>query len=248
MPSPTWSTVPTSARSVSTAKSSMRCLRMVVISSGRSFKTTPYSKGGGSTGAGNSLLRRKYERERPQLAALAPAAGAQPELLRQRLLMRCGLRSVYVFVDEHFFALHVKGFGFSVANGETVFTNPAQSATSPVPHVIVAFTTPVSGVAPCLSKPARRSFTRLHVHFVSKRRREVVVLNRPRAHAAGLGDRRADRREEDHGEELVRLDLPVAPDRHLDVLRPLARSELQRALRARRSPRPPAPSRSACDS
>ncbi len=50
-------------------------------------------------------------------------------------------RSVNVFVDEHFFARHVKGVGFSVANRETAFTNPAQSATLPVAHVIVAFTT-----------------------------------------------------------------------------------------------------------
>src|SRR3954447_239090 len=37
MPSPTCSTVPTSARSVSTSKSAIRCLRIEVISSGRSF-------------------------------------------------------------------------------------------------------------------------------------------------------------------------------------------------------------------
>src|SRR5262245_15421772 len=37
MPSPTWSTLPTSARSVSTSYSSIRCLRIEVISSGRSF-------------------------------------------------------------------------------------------------------------------------------------------------------------------------------------------------------------------
>src|SRR5215471_10073535 len=41
MPSPTWRTVPTSARSVSTEYSSIRCLRIEVISSGRSFKATP---------------------------------------------------------------------------------------------------------------------------------------------------------------------------------------------------------------
>src|SRR3954449_4283803 len=41
MPSPTCSTVPTSDRLVSTSKSSMRCLRMDVISSGLSFKATP---------------------------------------------------------------------------------------------------------------------------------------------------------------------------------------------------------------
>src|SRR5437016_14602741 len=37
MPSPTWSTLPTSARSVSTSYSSIRCLRIEVISSGLSF-------------------------------------------------------------------------------------------------------------------------------------------------------------------------------------------------------------------
>src|SRR5437764_5263844 len=38
MPSPSWSTVPTSARSVSTSYCSIRSLRIEVISSGRSFK------------------------------------------------------------------------------------------------------------------------------------------------------------------------------------------------------------------
>src|SRR6266571_7775687 len=37
MPSPTWRTVPTSARSVSTSYCSIRSLRIDVISSGRSF-------------------------------------------------------------------------------------------------------------------------------------------------------------------------------------------------------------------
>src|ERR671930_1223239 len=46
MPSPISSTVPTSARSVSTSYSSMRCLRIEVISSGRSFKSFS-SRGGG---------------------------------------------------------------------------------------------------------------------------------------------------------------------------------------------------------
>src|SRR6266508_3485705 len=41
MPSPTCRTVPTSARSVSTSNSSIRCLRIEVISSGRSFKSSP---------------------------------------------------------------------------------------------------------------------------------------------------------------------------------------------------------------
>src|SRR5438876_595495 len=39
MPSPTWRTVPISARSVSTSYSSIRCRRIDVISSGRSFKS-----------------------------------------------------------------------------------------------------------------------------------------------------------------------------------------------------------------
>src|SRR3954452_20917399 len=43
MPSPTCRTVPTSARSVSTSYCSIRCLRIDVISSGRSFKSSyPY--------------------------------------------------------------------------------------------------------------------------------------------------------------------------------------------------------------
>src|SRR3954469_19961910 len=37
MPSPSWRTVPTSERSVSTSYCSIRCLRIDVISSGRSF-------------------------------------------------------------------------------------------------------------------------------------------------------------------------------------------------------------------
>src|SRR5919198_2919660 len=46
IPSPTWSTVPTSARSVSTSYSSIRCLRIEVISSGRSFTATPCCRRG----------------------------------------------------------------------------------------------------------------------------------------------------------------------------------------------------------
>src|SRR5947199_7663102 len=43
IPSPTCSTVPTSARSVSTSYSSIRCFRIEVISSGLSFTKTPFS-------------------------------------------------------------------------------------------------------------------------------------------------------------------------------------------------------------
>src|SRR5919204_2011127 len=46
IPSPTWSTVPTSARSVSTSYSSIRCLRIDVISSGRSFTGSPSGRKG----------------------------------------------------------------------------------------------------------------------------------------------------------------------------------------------------------
>src|SRR5919204_6387392 len=49
MPSPTWSTVPTSARSVSTSYSSIRCFRIEVISSGRSFTKSPLLSEPGST-------------------------------------------------------------------------------------------------------------------------------------------------------------------------------------------------------
>src|ERR687885_668556 len=42
MPSPIWSTVPTSARSVSRSYCSIRSLRIDVISSGRSFNSAPY--------------------------------------------------------------------------------------------------------------------------------------------------------------------------------------------------------------
>src|SRR3954452_23010210 len=41
MPSPTWRTVPTSERSVSTSYCSILDLRIDVISSGRSFKASP---------------------------------------------------------------------------------------------------------------------------------------------------------------------------------------------------------------
>src|ERR671918_405204 len=41
MPSPTWRTVPTSERSVSTSNSLMRSFRIAVISSGRSFTSSP---------------------------------------------------------------------------------------------------------------------------------------------------------------------------------------------------------------
>ncbi len=43
IPSPTWRTVPTSARSVSTSYSWIRCFRIDVISSGRSFTKSPFS-------------------------------------------------------------------------------------------------------------------------------------------------------------------------------------------------------------
>src|SRR5919201_4764532 len=41
IPSPTWRTVPTSERSVSTSNCSIRCLRIDVISSGLSFTSAP---------------------------------------------------------------------------------------------------------------------------------------------------------------------------------------------------------------
>src|ERR687887_2628410 len=47
MPSPTCRTVPTSARSVSTSYSSIRCFRIEVISSGRSFTKVPFSRSSG---------------------------------------------------------------------------------------------------------------------------------------------------------------------------------------------------------
>src|SRR5712691_3229571 len=46
MPSPTWSTVPTSARSVSTSYRSIRSLRIDVISSGRSFTRASFRSEG----------------------------------------------------------------------------------------------------------------------------------------------------------------------------------------------------------
>src|SRR6187551_274022 len=71
MPSPTWRTVPTSERSVSTSYCSIRCLRIEVISSGRSF-------------TGRSLLRSGSGYE---LAAEAvdPAAHARVDAQRAGL-------------------------------------------------------------------------------------------------------------------------------------------------------------------
>src|SRR5919204_4862901 len=68
MPSPISRTVPTSARSVSTSYSSIRCLRIEVISSGRSFKAD--SLGGGGqffTQLLEAAAHARVQAERPRL-------------------------------------------------------------------------------------------------------------------------------------------------------------------------------------
>src|SRR5690349_16665116 len=54
IPSPTWRTVPTSDRSVSTSYCSIRCLRIEVISSGRSFTAF-------LSASGRQLLSKSFE-------------------------------------------------------------------------------------------------------------------------------------------------------------------------------------------
>src|SRR6185503_10324561 len=74
MPSPTWSTVPTSERSVSTSYCSIRCFRIEVISSGRSFTNL-------SPGFCTSPVRRGLRAE-PGFARREPRSHpshAQPE-------------------------------------------------------------------------------------------------------------------------------------------------------------------------
>src|SRR5581483_6955212 len=81
MPSPTWSTVPTSARSVSTSKSLIRSLRIAVISSGRSF--TWFLSGSGNEFSGQALQAAAH-------AGLDGPAGRALDLLddRARLFLR----------------------------------------------------------------------------------------------------------------------------------------------------------------
>src|SRR5579864_4296774 len=78
MPSPTWRTVPTSARSGSTSYCSIRSLRIEVISSGRSFTATPcvVVEGGGDGGSSGDEL---------PLQALQAAADAGVEAQRAGL-------------------------------------------------------------------------------------------------------------------------------------------------------------------
>src|SRR5581483_3230797 len=75
MPSPTWSTVPTSARSVSTSNSLIRSLRMAVISSGRSF--TWFLSGSGDEFSGQSFQPAAHARVDAQRAGLEDDAADQ---------------------------------------------------------------------------------------------------------------------------------------------------------------------------
>src|SRR5581483_6963177 len=75
MPSPTWSTVPTSARSVSTSKSLIRSLRIAVISSGRSF--TWFLSCSGDEFSGQSFQPAAHARVDAQRAGLEDDAADQ---------------------------------------------------------------------------------------------------------------------------------------------------------------------------
>src|SRR5581483_4328875 len=75
MPSPTWSTVPTSARSVSTSKSLIRSLRIAVISSGRSF--TWFLSGSGNEFSGQALQAAAHAGVDAQRAGLQDDAADQ---------------------------------------------------------------------------------------------------------------------------------------------------------------------------
>src|SRR6478752_7261034 len=84
MPSPTWSTVPTSARSVSTSKSLIRSLRMAVISSGRSF--TVFLSGSGDEFALEAFQAAAHARVDAQRAGLEDDAADQVGVDRARRL------------------------------------------------------------------------------------------------------------------------------------------------------------------
>src|SRR6476620_673226 len=84
MPSPTWSTVPTSARSVSTSKSLIRSLRMAVISSGRSF--TVFLSGSGDEFALEAFQAAAHARVHAQRAGLEDDAADQVGVDRTRRL------------------------------------------------------------------------------------------------------------------------------------------------------------------
>src|SRR5581483_11008438 len=75
MPSPTWSTVPTSARSVSTSKSLIRSFRIAVISSGRSF--TGFLSGSGNQFSFQALQAAAHARVDAQRARLEDDAADQ---------------------------------------------------------------------------------------------------------------------------------------------------------------------------
>src|SRR5580765_3919743 len=84
MPSPTWSTVPTSARSVSTSKSLIRSLRMAVISSGRSF--TVFLSGSGDEFSLEACQAAAHARVDAQRAGLEDDAADQVGVDRARRL------------------------------------------------------------------------------------------------------------------------------------------------------------------
>src|SRR5581483_8088790 len=86
MPSPTWSTVPTSARSVSTSKSLIRSLRIAVISSGRSF--TGFLSGSGEQFSFEALETAAEARVDAQRAGLEDDAADQAGVDRARRLDR----------------------------------------------------------------------------------------------------------------------------------------------------------------
>src|SRR4051812_30896609 len=103
MPSPTWSTVPTSARSVSTSNSLIRSLRMAVISSGRSF--TVFLSGSGDEFSGQSLQTAAHAGVDAQRAGLEDDAADQVGVDRARCLDRAAGRLLDLLDDRVRFVL-----------------------------------------------------------------------------------------------------------------------------------------------
>src|SRR5438552_2383542 len=92
MPSPTWSTVPTSARSVSTSNSLIRFLRIAVISSGRSF--TGFLSGSRDEFSGEAFQAAAHARVHAQRAGLQDDAADQARIDVARRLDGAARRSL----------------------------------------------------------------------------------------------------------------------------------------------------------
>src|SRR5687768_13627376 len=93
MPSPTWRTVPTSERSVSTSYCSMRCFRIEVISSGRSFtEVSPSSTSSGDELAAEPVQAAAHARVDAQRAGLEDEAADEVGVDRAGRLDRAARR------------------------------------------------------------------------------------------------------------------------------------------------------------